>query len=107
MHSVAYEEGYDFNGKRVAVLGAGSSGVQIVTRVQNRSISSSTGFAVQSGLRPVLLNSGPATTATLPVGHGASSPQDPYARLFLCRNAAQTQQRPEALRKDRLQELQP
>ena len=34
MHSASYDEGYPLAGKRVAVLGAGSSGVQIVARVQ-------------------------------------------------------------------------
>jgi cation diffusion facilitator CzcD-associated flavoprotein CzcO len=34
MHSAAYEEGYPLEGKKVAVLGAGSSGVQIVANVQ-------------------------------------------------------------------------
>ncbi|EME45831.1 hypothetical protein DOTSEDRAFT_171457 [Dothistroma septosporum NZE10] len=34
MHSAAYEEGYDLENKRVAVLGAGSSGVQIVSKIQ-------------------------------------------------------------------------
>lgn len=34
MHSAAYEEGYSLDGKRVAVLGAGSSGVQIVSGIQ-------------------------------------------------------------------------
>lgn len=34
MHSAAYEEGYDLKDKRVAVLGAGSSGVQIVSNIQ-------------------------------------------------------------------------
>jgi cation diffusion facilitator CzcD-associated flavoprotein CzcO len=34
MHSARYEEGYDLNRKRVAVLGAGSSGVQIVAAIQ-------------------------------------------------------------------------
>jgi len=34
MHSAAYEEGYDLKGMRVAVIGAGSSGVQIVAKIQ-------------------------------------------------------------------------
>lgn len=34
MHSAAYENGYDLKGKKVAVLGAGSSGVQIVAAIQ-------------------------------------------------------------------------
>lgn len=33
MHSAAYEEGYPLEGKRVAVIGAGSSGVQIVAKI--------------------------------------------------------------------------
>lgn len=33
MHSAAYEEGYPLEGKRVAVVGAGSSGVQIVAKL--------------------------------------------------------------------------
>lgn len=33
MHSAAYEEGYPLEGKRVAVIGAGSSGVQIVANL--------------------------------------------------------------------------
>lgn len=33
MHSAAYEEGYDLKDKKVAVVGAGSSGVQIVANV--------------------------------------------------------------------------
>jgi cation diffusion facilitator CzcD-associated flavoprotein CzcO len=36
MHSAAYEEGYELEGKRVAVLGAGSSGVQIVSSIQRK-----------------------------------------------------------------------
>jgi len=36
MHSAAYEEGYPLEGKRVAVIGAGSSGVQIVANVQKK-----------------------------------------------------------------------
>lgn len=36
MHSAAYEEGYPLDGKRVAVVGAGSSGVQIVAKVQKQ-----------------------------------------------------------------------
>ena len=36
MHSAAYEEGYPLEGKRVAVTGAGSSGVQIVANVQKK-----------------------------------------------------------------------
>jgi cation diffusion facilitator CzcD-associated flavoprotein CzcO len=36
MHSAAYEEGYDLTDKRVAVIGAGSSGVQIVAAIQKR-----------------------------------------------------------------------
>lgn len=34
MHTANYEKGYDLKGKNVAVLGAGSSGVQAVTAVQ-------------------------------------------------------------------------
>ncbi|KAK5007139.1 hypothetical protein LTR28_005646, partial [Elasticomyces elasticus] len=34
MHSAAYEEGYPLKGKKVAVIGAGSSGVQIVAKIQ-------------------------------------------------------------------------
>lgn len=33
MHSAAYEEGYDLKDKKVAVVGAGSSGVQIVAKI--------------------------------------------------------------------------
>ncbi|KAK0659414.1 putative sterigmatocystin biosynthesis monooxygenase stcW [Lasiodiplodia hormozganensis] len=33
MHSANYEEGYDLNGKKVAVIGAGSSGVQVVAAI--------------------------------------------------------------------------
>ncbi|KAK0345378.1 hypothetical protein LTR91_016064 [Friedmanniomyces endolithicus] len=33
MHSAAYDEGYAIEGKRVAVIGAGSSGVQIVAKL--------------------------------------------------------------------------
>ena len=36
MHSANYEEGYDLTGKRVAVIGAGSSGVQIVANIQKK-----------------------------------------------------------------------
>lgn len=36
MHSAHYEEGYDLAGKRVAVIGAGSSGVQIVAAIQKK-----------------------------------------------------------------------
>ncbi|KAL9071609.1 MAG: hypothetical protein Q9157_005406 [Trypethelium eluteriae] len=36
MHSARYEEGYDLTGKRVAVIGAGSSGVQIVASIQKK-----------------------------------------------------------------------
>ena len=36
MHSAAYEEGYDLHGKKVAVIGAGSSGVQIVAAIQKQ-----------------------------------------------------------------------
>jgi cation diffusion facilitator CzcD-associated flavoprotein CzcO len=36
MHSAAYEDGCELNGKKVAVLGAGSSGVQIVAALQNQ-----------------------------------------------------------------------
>lgn len=36
MHSAAYEEGYDLKGKRVAVVGSGSSGVQIVAAIQKK-----------------------------------------------------------------------
>ena len=35
-HSAAYEEGYPLEGKRVAVIGAGSSGVQIVASIQKK-----------------------------------------------------------------------
>lgn len=34
MHTACYEEGYDLTGKKVAVLGAGSSGVQCVAKIQ-------------------------------------------------------------------------
>lgn len=36
MHSAAYEEGYPLDNKRVAVIGAGSSGVQIVANIQKK-----------------------------------------------------------------------
>ncbi|EAT91512.1 hypothetical protein HBH56_006880 [Parastagonospora nodorum] len=36
MHSAHYEEGYDLSNKRVAVIGAGSSGVQIVAAIQQK-----------------------------------------------------------------------
>ena len=36
MHSANYEEGYPLEGKKVAVLGAGSSGVQIVAGIQRK-----------------------------------------------------------------------
>ncbi|KAE9967521.1 hypothetical protein BLS_006332 [Venturia inaequalis] len=36
MHSANYEEGYVLDGKRVAVIGAGSSGVQIVAAIQKK-----------------------------------------------------------------------
>jgi cation diffusion facilitator CzcD-associated flavoprotein CzcO len=36
MHSAAYEEGYPLEGKKVAVIGAGSSGVQIVAGIQRK-----------------------------------------------------------------------
>lgn len=36
MHSAHYEEGYDLANKRVAVIGAGSSGVQIVAAIQRK-----------------------------------------------------------------------
>ncbi|KAH8726481.1 hypothetical protein GQ44DRAFT_726051 [Phaeosphaeriaceae sp. PMI808] len=36
MHSAHYEEGYDLSSKRVAVIGAGSSGVQIVATIQKK-----------------------------------------------------------------------
>lgn len=36
MHSAHYEEGYDLTNKRVAVIGAGSSGVQIVAAIQKK-----------------------------------------------------------------------
>ena len=36
MHSAQYEEGYPLEGKKVAVLGAGSSGVQIVSKIQKK-----------------------------------------------------------------------
>jgi cation diffusion facilitator CzcD-associated flavoprotein CzcO len=35
MHSANYDQGYDLSGKRVAVIGAGSSGVQIVAAIQH------------------------------------------------------------------------
>jgi cation diffusion facilitator CzcD-associated flavoprotein CzcO len=34
MHSATYEEGYQLKGKKVAVIGAGSSGVQLVAAIQ-------------------------------------------------------------------------
>ena len=36
MHSANYERGYDLSNKRVAVIGAGSSGVQIVAAIQSK-----------------------------------------------------------------------
>jgi cation diffusion facilitator CzcD-associated flavoprotein CzcO len=36
MHSANYEEGFDLTKKRVAVIGAGSSGVQIVAAIQQK-----------------------------------------------------------------------
>jgi cation diffusion facilitator CzcD-associated flavoprotein CzcO len=36
MHSAQYEEGFSLEGKKVAVLGAGSSGVQIVAKIQQK-----------------------------------------------------------------------
>ena len=36
MHSAEYHEGYSLEGKKVAVLGAGSSGVQIVANIINK-----------------------------------------------------------------------
>lgn len=36
MHSAAYEEGVPLEGKKVAVIGAGSSGVQIVANIQSK-----------------------------------------------------------------------
>lgn len=36
MHSAHYEEGYDLSNKRVAVIGAGSSGVQLVAAIQQK-----------------------------------------------------------------------
>lgn len=36
MHSAEYDEGYPLEGKKVAVLGAGSSGVQIVSNIQKK-----------------------------------------------------------------------
>ena len=36
MHSALYEEGYPLEGKKVAVLGSGSSGVQIVANIQKK-----------------------------------------------------------------------
>lgn len=36
MHSAAYEEDYSLEGKKVAVIGAGSSGVQIVANIQKK-----------------------------------------------------------------------
>ncbi|KAF6232532.1 hypothetical protein HO173_009200 [Letharia columbiana] len=34
LHSAAWDESYDYNGKQVAVIGAGSSGIQIVPSLQ-------------------------------------------------------------------------
>lgn len=34
-HTARYKEGYDLKGKRVAVIGAGSSGVQVVASIYN------------------------------------------------------------------------
>lgn len=36
MHSARYDDSYDLTGKRVAVIGAGSSGVQIVSAIQSK-----------------------------------------------------------------------
>ncbi|KAL1646589.1 hypothetical protein SLS58_003175 [Diplodia intermedia] len=36
MHSANYEEGYDLSGKKVAVVGSGSSGVQIVAAITSK-----------------------------------------------------------------------
>ncbi len=36
MHSAAYQEGFSLEGKKVAVIGAGSSGVQIVAGIQRK-----------------------------------------------------------------------
>lgn len=36
LHSAAYEEGFPLEGKKVAVIGAGSSGVQIVANIQKK-----------------------------------------------------------------------
>ncbi|KAF2085515.1 FAD/NAD(P)-binding domain-containing protein [Saccharata proteae CBS 121410] len=36
MHSAHYDEGFDLTGKKVAVIGAGSSGVQIVAAIQSK-----------------------------------------------------------------------
>jgi cation diffusion facilitator CzcD-associated flavoprotein CzcO len=36
MHSAAYQEGISLEGKKVAVIGAGSSGVQIVAGIQRK-----------------------------------------------------------------------
>lgn len=36
MHSANYEEGYALDGKKVTVVGAGSSGVQIVAAIQKK-----------------------------------------------------------------------
>ena len=36
MHSAQYDEGFPLEGKKVAVLGAGSSGVQIVSNIQKK-----------------------------------------------------------------------
>lgn len=36
MHSANYEEGFDLSNKKVAVVGAGSSGVQIVAAIQQK-----------------------------------------------------------------------
>jgi len=35
-HSAAYPEGLDLTGKRVAVAGTGSSGIQIVAKIQSQ-----------------------------------------------------------------------
>ncbi|PVH93371.1 FAD/NAD(P)-binding domain-containing protein [Periconia macrospinosa] len=36
LHSAHYEEGYELSGKKVAVIGSGSSGVQIVAAIQKK-----------------------------------------------------------------------
>lgn len=36
MHSATWDQNYNFTGKRIAVIGAGSSGVQIVATLYNK-----------------------------------------------------------------------